>query len=103
MLHCDDSPAAQASRRRGQTSPGAFVQIEALGGHMSIRHTIQERSYLIWEREGRPHGRNLEHWVMAEAELSAEQVEPKAAAAKSAASPKAAVKSAAKTSSPRKR
>jgi hypothetical protein len=71
---------------------------------MSIRHTIQERSYLIWEREGRPHGRNLEHWVMAEAELSAEQAEPKAASVKRpAASPKAAAKSGAKTSAPRKR
>ena len=33
---------------------------------------IRERAYLIWEREGRPHGRDFEHWVRAEVELIAE-------------------------------
>jgi hypothetical protein len=27
---------------------------------------IAERAYAIWEREGRPHGRDLEHWLTAE-------------------------------------
>jgi Protein of unknown function (DUF2934) len=65
---------------------------------MTIQQVIQERSYLIWEREGRPHGRNLEHWLKAEAELSAErEAEPKRA------SPKAPAKSGAKGTSLRKR
>ena len=27
---------------------------------------IAKRAYAIWEREGRPHGRDLEHWLTAE-------------------------------------
>jgi Protein of unknown function (DUF2934) len=33
---------------------------------------IRERAYHIWEREGRPHGRDFEHWVRAQIELIAE-------------------------------
>lgn len=33
---------------------------------------IQERAYHIWVREGRPHGRDFEHWVQAQVELEAE-------------------------------
>lgn len=33
---------------------------------------IRERAYEIWVREGQPHGRDAEHWQMAEAEISAE-------------------------------
>lgn len=33
---------------------------------------IRKRSYYIWEREGRPDGRHLDHWLMAQAELDAE-------------------------------
>lgn len=34
---------------------------------------IRERAYDIWVREGRPHGRDAEHWRMAEAEIAAEE------------------------------
>lgn len=30
---------------------------------------IALRAYLIYEREGRPEGRHLEHWALAKAEL----------------------------------
>ena len=30
---------------------------------------IRNRAYQIWEREGQPHGRNLEHWLQAHWEL----------------------------------
>ena len=33
---------------------------------------IRERAYQIWEREGRPHGCEFEHWVRAQVELEAE-------------------------------
>ena len=33
---------------------------------------ISERAYLIWENMGRPEGQALEHWLQAEAELTAE-------------------------------
>lgn len=31
---------------------------------------ILQRAYEIWESEGRPHGRDKEHWFLAEAELN---------------------------------
>ena len=31
---------------------------------------ILRRAYEIWESEGRPHGRDKAHWLLAEAELS---------------------------------
>lgn len=34
---------------------------------------IRERAYAIWEREGRPAGRHLEHWATAEQEIKAEE------------------------------
>src|SRR5438874_7637637 len=30
---------------------------------------ISQRAHEIWEREGRPEGRHVEHWLTAEAEL----------------------------------
>ena len=33
---------------------------------------IRQRSYFIWEREGRPIGKEQEHWIRAKAELEAE-------------------------------
>ena len=50
---------------------------------MSIQQAIQERSYFLWEGEGRPHGRSLDHWLTAEAELSlGGESKPKTARAK---------------------
>ena len=36
---------------------------------MPADEAIRERSYLIWENEGRPSGKELEHWVRAKREL----------------------------------
>ena len=36
---------------------------------------IQKRAYEIWEDEGRPEGRALEHWIQAEIEQKAETEE----------------------------
>jgi hypothetical protein len=53
----------------------------------NVKREIEVRAYLIWEREGRPHGRQHEHWQLAEAEIlgtaPAAKVEKKAAPAKS--------------------
>jgi hypothetical protein len=48
---------------------------------------IRERAYEIWQREGRPHGRDAEHWRRAETEIEAEdhaRGEPETVAAGSA-------------------
>ena len=34
----------------------------------SLRQWILERAYAIWEKEGRPEGRSLAHWLQAEQE-----------------------------------
>jgi hypothetical protein len=34
---------------------------------------IRERSYQIWEKEGRPDGLAWDHWLRAEAELQAKE------------------------------
>ncbi|SMH35680.1 DUF2934 domain-containing protein [Azospirillum agricola] len=39
-----------------------------LGGQQS--KLIQDRAYQIWEEEGRPHGREQDHWLRAEAEVT---------------------------------
>jgi hypothetical protein len=36
-----------------------------------ILRRIRERSYQIWEQEGRPAGRHLDHWLRAEQEVVA--------------------------------
>jgi hypothetical protein len=33
------------------------------------QHAIRERAYFIWEREGRPPGRDIANWLEAEAEI----------------------------------
>ncbi len=36
--------------------------------------TIRERAYILWEEEGRPNGKHLEHWLRAETEIDEESV-----------------------------
>lgn len=66
---------------------------------------VEQRAYEIWEREGRPHGKALEHWQQAVAEIAREEKrakvkaggtknkepKPKKAAGKSAATAKTGV------------
>ena len=36
----------------------------------ALRKRTEERPYALWESEGRPHGRHLDHWCQAEAETT---------------------------------
>jgi hypothetical protein len=38
---------------------------------------IAARAYKIWEQEGRPHGRDFEHWLEAEREISGTVAPPR--------------------------
>lgn len=53
---------------------------------------IRERAYEIWVSEGRPHGRDAEHWQKAEAEIAGEgdAVADRAAAGSKPSAPPAA-------------
>jgi hypothetical protein len=44
---------------------------QAMRAAMSVMQAsiISERAYAIWERQGRPNGQALDHWLQAEAEL----------------------------------
>ena len=37
-----------------------------------IQHRIRERAQRLWEAEGQPEGREVEHWLEAEREVMAE-------------------------------
>jgi hypothetical protein len=39
---------------------------------MISEEAIRQRSYAIWEREGRPQGKAMEHWLRAKTELELE-------------------------------
>ena len=34
---------------------------------------VAQRAYLLWEQEGSPHGKDVEYWLKAEAQLLAAQ------------------------------
>ncbi|HVS44785.1 MAG TPA: DUF2934 domain-containing protein [Candidatus Dormibacteraeota bacterium] len=36
----------------------------------ALEETIRNRAYEIWEEEGRPSGRDVEHWIRAVLELA---------------------------------
>ena len=38
---------------------------------MAREHLVRSRAYAIWESEGRPDGRDVEHWMRASQELDA--------------------------------
>ena len=46
---------------------------ETLGANESdenLKLRIRARAYAIWEREGRPEGRDLDHWLQAKSEMA---------------------------------
>ena len=49
-------PALRAARRAPDESVGEEIALAA---------------YSIWEQEGRPEGRNVEHWIQAEVRIHA--------------------------------
>ena len=53
---------------------------------------IEVRAYEIWVQEGRPHGRDLEHWIMAAEELAPASAKPRKKAAAAASGQPAATK-----------
>ncbi len=74
----------------------------------AVRQRTAARAYAIWESEGRPHGRDVQHWNQAQAEITgggrSRKMPPKVAAAMTAAAgegrtTRASSKTAAKKSS----
>jgi hypothetical protein len=63
------------SEASGHARVGAPADIStAVEGSNGLKDSeIRERAYLIWVNEGRPHGRELDHWLRAEWELEQER------------------------------
>ena len=53
-----------------QTEPEVVAAIASGDGHDTSEQAIRERAYAIWEEEGRPEARHLDHWLRAEAEIN---------------------------------
>lgn len=52
----------------GEPVPSSGFNEEAERAILARRTRIQERAHAHWETEGRPEGRDLDHWLRAEAE-----------------------------------
>lgn len=48
---------------------------------MTMKQTIAERAYQLWNARGRPHGSEQEDWLEAERQLASEEVDPSSCAA----------------------
>jgi transcription initiation factor TFIIIB Brf1 subunit/transcription initiation factor TFIIB len=47
-------------------------EYEMTASELEKRQHIRERAHEIWIERGRPHGRDIEHWLAAERELAEE-------------------------------
>jgi hypothetical protein len=52
-----------------QTEPAVLAAISSGEGQPTKEQAIRERAYALWEEEGRPDGKDLDHWHRAEAEI----------------------------------
>ena len=64
----DQTPATSTPANQ-QTEPEVVAAISSGDGQAIKEQIIRERAYAIWEQEGRPDGRHLDHWLRAEAEI----------------------------------
>ena len=69
MKQSIDQQAATSSAATRQTEPEVVAAISSGDGQSAKEQTIRERAYAIWEEEGRPEDRHLDHWLRAEAEI----------------------------------
>jgi molecular chaperone DnaK (HSP70) len=61
-----DAATLRGIRAASRAASATSAEIER-----SIYQRVQERAYRLWEVEGRPDGRQLDHWSQAELEVSA--------------------------------
>jgi hypothetical protein len=54
-------------------SKGEFVEMDGKEGILERERRIRERAYRLWEEEGRPEGREHEHWTRASDLIHAEE------------------------------
>ncbi|MGH6943294.1 MAG: DUF2934 domain-containing protein [Geminicoccaceae bacterium] len=66
------SAAATTKRAARATGSTRTASRRAPAGRLpaDLREMIRQRAYELWEREGRPEGREQAHWQQAELELA---------------------------------
>ena len=69
MKRAMDQNAATSTAATQQIEPEVVAAISSGDGQSGKEQAIGERAYAIWEEEGRPEGRDLDHWLRAEADL----------------------------------
>jgi hypothetical protein len=70
MKRAMDQKASTSTAATQQTEPEVVAAISSADGQVAGEQAIRERAYAIWEDEGRPEGRHLDHWLRAEAEIN---------------------------------
>jgi hypothetical protein len=65
-----NEPPTGSSGRLGAGAPADIPAAAESDGHKDDQ--IRERAYLIWVDEGRPNGREVDHWLRAKRELERE-------------------------------
>jgi hypothetical protein len=64
----DGVPSSTAATRQTEQT---VVAVISSGGGQPREQAVRDRAYQIWEAEGRPDGKELDHWLRAEAEVIA--------------------------------
>jgi hypothetical protein len=63
----EEEPSSSVATQENEPTLVAAI---APGEGQSLREqAIRERAYAMWEEEGRPYGKDLDHWYRAEAEI----------------------------------
>ena len=64
-----EGPAPTSTATTVQTEPAVLAAIASGEGDPMREQAIRERAYAIWEEEGTPDGKDLDHWLRAAAEI----------------------------------
>ncbi len=59
-----------------------------MNASLEIEDIVRARAYALWESEGRPLGRDVEHWRLSEEEARRELAAPTAMPVKTKAAPR---------------
>jgi Protein of unknown function (DUF2934) len=70
VISFDRRPLPRPAAAKPRRAPAPSNAAGEADGH---ERRVRERAYAIWEREGRPHGRDRDHWFAAERELAADR------------------------------
>jgi hypothetical protein len=68
------APAATVARKRSvQPAVPTAVAAPRIATRQEISsEIIAQRAYILWEQQGRPHGRDVANWLLAESQLKQE-------------------------------